>query len=380
MSPARPVDIAILAFPAISGSVVYGLHDLFWSAGRDWGLVVDGRPGPNPLRARVVTVDGTPLAIGNGVRLVPHGACGDAMPDLVCVPDVSIPPGEPFDGLFDREVAWLRACHAAGATLASACSGSLLFAEAGLLDGHDATTHWAYCDVMRARYPNVTVRGRRALVVSGEGQRLVMGGGGTSWLDLGLYLIARFAGIETAMQAARINLIDWHAIGQQPFARLSCSRQVDDAAISRSQAWLADHYRERAPVAAMARVSGLPERSFKRRFQQATGLAPLEYVHTLRLEEAKHLLETTGDSVESIAGTVGYEDAAFFGRLFRRNVDLTPGQYRKRFGAMRRAITDAAADAGERDGRVAGRGADVAAGRAADGHDGARPAAAGTGG
>ena len=150
------------------------------------------------------------------------------------------------------------------------------------------------------------------------------------------------AGLEVAMQTARINLIEWHEIGQQPFARLARSRQCEDAAIAHCQTWIAQHYAEPAPVAAMVRLSGMPERSFKRRFQQATGMSPLEYVHTLRLEEAKQMLETGDAPVEAIANEVGYEDAAFFSRLFRRQVALTPAQYRRRFGAMRRALQSAA--------------------------------------
>ena len=207
-----------------------------------------------------------------------------------------------------------------------------------MLDGHEATTHWAYCDAMRARYPGVRVRKERALVVSGEGQRLVMAGGGTSWQDLALYLIARFAGVDAAMHVARVNLIDWHAVGQQPFAHLARSRQVADAAIARCQTWIAQHYDEPSPVTAMVRQSGLAERSFKRRFQQATGMPPLEYVHTLRLEEAKQMLESTDASIEAIASEIGYEDPGFFTRLFRRKVNLTPAQYRRRFGSMRRAL------------------------------------------
>ena len=103
----------------------------------------------------------------------------------------------------------------------------MLLAEAGLLDGQEATTHWAYCDVLRSTPSAVKVRAQRALVVSGDGQRLVMAGGGTSWLDLALYLIARCTGIDAAMQVARVQLIDWHHIGQQPFARLARSRQVE---------------------------------------------------------------------------------------------------------------------------------------------------------
>jgi transcriptional regulator GlxA family with amidase domain len=291
------------------------------------------------MRPLVVAARAGSLAVGNGVRIVPEATLADCPPvDIVCVPEVNLPPGAALAGRFDEEIDWPRQRYAAGATLAAACSGAMLLAEAGLLAGCEATTHWAWCEVLQRRYPEVRVRAYRALVVSGEGQRLVMAGGGTSWLDLALYLIARHAGVDAAMQVARLNLIDWHAIGQQPFARLACARQAEDAVVGRCQRWIAEHYQERAPVAAMVRLSGLAERSFKRRFQLATGMAPLEYVHTLRIEEAKQMLESGTLPVETIAQEVGYEDAAFFSRLFRRKVRLTPAQYRRRFGALRKVL------------------------------------------
>lgn len=339
-----PVNVAILAFPEVTPSTVYGMYDLFLSAGRDWGLVVDGKPGASVMRPRVVSRFDGPFVVASGVPIAPEAALDDGPPpQIVCVPEVAVPPGDPLDGRFGPEVEWLRRHYAAGSILATACSGALLLAEAGLLDGEEATTHWAYCDVIAKRHPAVKLRPQRALVVAGEGGRLVMAGGGTSWLDLALYLIARSAGVEVAMQSARINLIDWHDIGQQPFARLARTRQVDDAIIARCQTWIAEHYHEPSPVAAMVRLSGLAERSFKRRFQQATGMSPLEYVHTLRLEEAKQMLEATDEPIEAIANEVGYEDAGFFSRLFRRSVNLTPSQYRRRFGGMRRALQGGAA-------------------------------------
>ncbi len=141
------------------------------------------------------------------------------------------------------------------------------------------------------------------------------------------------------MRTARVHLIDWHHVGQQPFAVLSRARQAEDRTIARCQEWVAEHYDHEAPVSAMASLSGLAERSFKRRFKTATGMPPMEYVQTLRLEEAKHMLETTELSVEAVADEVGYGDASFFSRLFRRNVGLTPAQYRKRFGGLRQALT-----------------------------------------
>jgi transcriptional regulator GlxA family with amidase domain len=328
--------IAILALSEATASVVYGMYDLFRSAGRDWGLILNGAPGASKLEPSIVSANAGPLVLANGVRIMPDVSLRQREHySVVCVPELAIAPDHPIAGRYATEVKWLRKQYERGAIIATACSGAVLAAEAGLLDGQDATTHWAYCEPLRKQYPKVKVHEDRALVVSGEGQRLIMAGGGTTWLDLALYLIARLVDLDTAMQTARVNLIDWHSSGQQPFARLARTRQESDAVIGKAQEWIAKHYEATAPVASMVRICGLPERTFKRRFQAATGSAPLAYVHMLRLEAAKERLETGDDSIERIARDIGYEDAAFFARLFRRAVRLTPAQYRRRFAALR---------------------------------------------
>ncbi len=314
------------------------MYDLFKSAGSEWGTILEGVPGPNLMHPQLVSANSGALGVSNDVLVTPHATLAECPPvDIVCVPEVNLPPGTPLKERFAIEIDWLIQRYADGALLATACSGAMLLAEAGLLDGLEATTHWAWCPTLARSHPTVKVHEQRALVVTSEGQRLVMAGGGTTWLDLALYLVARSVDVETAMQVARINLIDWHSIGQQPFARLARTRQVEDSVIGRSQTWIAEHYDEPNPVTALVRLSGLAERSFKRRFQQATGMSPLEYVQALRIEEAKHMLEAGDEPVEAIAHEVGYEDAAFFSRLFHRKVNLSPTQYRKRFGALRRS-------------------------------------------
>jgi transcriptional regulator GlxA family with amidase domain len=333
---------AILAFPEATASVLDGLSDLLHSAGRDWGMVVDGTPGPPLVTPRIEAARAEPFAIANGVTIVPDALLEELpAPDLICIPELLIAPGDSLAGRFEREIAWLRQCHARGAILAAACSGALLLAEAGLLDGERATTHWAYCDALAERFPTINVQRQSSLVAAGEEQRLIMAGGGSTWLDLGLFLIARLAGVEAAMQLARLYLIDWHQVGQQPFARLSHGRQASDALIARCQAWAVTGFREQAPVAAMARLSGLSERSLVRRFQQATGLTPIQYIQTVRIEEAKQLLETSDTTIEAIASDLGYEDARFFVRLFKREVKLTPSQYRRKFGQLREVLRTA---------------------------------------
>lgn len=324
--------IDLLAVPEVSASVLYGLHDIFSAAGRDWAMLMEDRT-PSPLfDVRVVAADTGPMYVTNNIRLQPDGGL-DGVPDLICVPEVAISPETPLAGRFPTEARWLGNCHRNGTILAAACSGAMLLAEAGLLEGRDATTHWLFCDALAA-YPGVRVHPRQALVIT-DGGRIIMAGGGTSWQDLALYLTARLGSVEEAMHLARLHLIDWHETGQQPFATLARARQSGDAVIARCQTWIAEHYAIPAPVSAMLAISGLSERSFHRRFKQATGLSPMEYVHTLRLEESKQMLEAGSLPVEQIAMEVGYEDASFFSRLFRREVGLTPAQYRRRFGGLR---------------------------------------------
>lgn len=331
--------VALLAVAESTASTLYGMHDVLASAARDWDMLLTGTPGPGRIRPMIVSATGARMRTAGGLAIEPECALPDCpTPEVIAIPDLSVAPDENIAGRYPAEVEWLLQRHEAGATIATACSGALILAETGLLDGRDATTHWGYCDAMATRYPAVRVHSNRALVTAGEGQRLVMAGGGSSWTDLALFLIARLLGTDEAMRVARLHLLDWHHVGQQPFAALTRNRQLDDATIAQCQEWIAQHYDHDAPVAAMARLSGLAERSFKRRFARATGMSPIEYVHTLRLEESKHVLETTDLPVEIVAQEAGYEDASFFGRLFRRKVGLTPAQYRKRFGALRKAL------------------------------------------
>jgi transcriptional regulator GlxA family with amidase domain len=327
-----------LALPEATASVVYGMLDLFCSAGRDWKLVTDGEPGEQVVDAQIVARHSEAFEVANGALVRARAALDDEQYDIVCVPELAIAPHAELVDL-EREIAWLVKQHAGGAIVATACSGAVLLAAAGLLEGLDATTHWAYCDSIERRYPGIRVHRDRALVAAGVGQRLVMAGGGTTWLDLSLYLLSRVVDLETALQVAKLNLIDWHSVGQQPYAHLVGTRQVEDAVIAKCQEWIAARSTVEAPVASMVRLSGLPERTFKRRFRKAAGMTPLEYVHAIRLEQAKQLLETTDETLDKLAERVGYEDATFFSRLFRRKVGLTPAQYRRRFGALRSALS-----------------------------------------
>ncbi|MGB5542458.1 MAG: helix-turn-helix domain-containing protein, partial [Gammaproteobacteria bacterium] len=220
---------------------------------------------------------------------------------------------------------------ASGALTTSICSGSLLLAASGLLDGLDATTHWGYSDMFRRHFPKVRLRRERILVPAGDGHRLITAGGASAWADLLLYLIARLAGAEESRRLAKVYLLEPHQDGQLCYASLTARRQHDDQLIADAQVWAAEHYDEPSPVSAMAGQSGLSERGFLRRFRRATGQSPVEYIQTLRVEEAKHMLETTGKTIDQIATEIGYSEPSSFRTAFRKQVGLPASAYRKKW-------------------------------------------------
>lgn len=336
----RVISIGLLAVPESTASTLYGLLDVFWSVGRDWEVLVEGRPGSPLMTPFIVAKKAEGFRGANGAWIEASRAFDEwRFPDIVCVPDLMVVPNLYEPGAYPEAAAWLADCHRAGSVIASSCSGALLLADAGLLDDVEATTHWGYCDAIRNHFPRVRLNPARTLVCAGIGQRLVTAGGGTAWHNLALYLIARFAGVERAIQIAKLFLLDWHEHGQLPYASLVQATPCDDLVIADAQAWLAAHFTDHAPISALITRSGLPERTFKRRFARAAGMTPIDYVHTLRLEAAKEQLETTNAVIEAIAENVGYEDGSFFRRLFRRHVGITPAEYRRRFSALRSSVS-----------------------------------------
>lgn len=315
--------------------MLYGLYDVLNTAGAVYSEMVNGTPGEKVLDVRIVSALKEPFRCFGGVMVEPHDSVGQVVhTDVAIVCDMYIPVDVPPHGRYGPEIDWLKRMYARGAILGSICSGSLVLAEAGLLDGQEASGHWAYADLFREHYPKVQFNLASVLSFSGEQDRIVTAGGVTSWQDMALYLISRFSGPQDAIRTAKIYLMPSHSDGQLPFAVLAPRVAKSDAVIGECQRWIAEHYDCQNPVASMTARSGLKARTFARRFQAATGYQPVEYVHTVRVEEAKQLLETDEIGVEEVGRAVGYEDPAFFRRLFKRKAGVTPAAYRRRYSTL----------------------------------------------
>lgn len=329
---ARPLDAHILAVPETAGSALYGMVDVLASTGTLWRELVGDDAGRRLIQPRIVSPSVEPFQCGHGIPVQPDLSLASARkPEIVILPELWLAPTDDMADRYPEVKRWIRRCHAGGSFIYTACSGSILLAATGLLDGREATSHWGYEDLFRRSFPSVRFDPKPNLVICDPLGRIVTAGGTTSWHDLALHIIARHCSPGEALRIAKVYLLKWHGEGQLPYASLVRRQPHADAAVRRVETWLAEHHCEPHAVSDAVKISGIPERSLKRRFKAATGSTLINYVQMLRIEEAKRLLELGTRPADEIAAVVGYENPAFFRRLFKRLAGLTPGAYRRMF-------------------------------------------------
>jgi transcriptional regulator GlxA family with amidase domain len=318
--------VSLVALPDAVISTLSGIFDVMNS------LTIMGVAEQSPFHVEIVGDAAGPLDLASGLPITVRRSVETVdSTDIVIVPSILLRQDGWAKGRYPRLVEWISAMHDRGAVLCSACSGIFLLAETGRFDGKDATVHFNNANAFNALYPAVPIHPERVLVISGLREELVRSGASTTWHDLMLYLIARYAGANAAQDVARMFALQWHQDGLTPFMVFEGKRDHGDAEIQSAQDWAGKHFAVANPVEEMIKRSNLAERTFKRRFAAATGFTPLAYVQRLRIEDAKRRLERTDAPVDDVSWRVGYEDAAFFRRLFKRTTGLAPGAYRKRF-------------------------------------------------
>ena len=331
-SRSKPLDVLIVAVPETAGSALYGMMDVLLAAGNLWQTLVRTESEQAPFRVRIVAPTDKLFTCGNGIPVIPNCSISDDPgTDILILPELWLGPDEEFRGRYAELMEWVRRKYKEGATLYSACSGAVMLAETGLLDGCEATSHWGYQDLFREHYPQVHFRPEPNLVFADPQGRIVTAGGTTSWHDLAIHIISRHCSPGEALRIAKVYLLKWHGEGQLPYATLVRRLPHADSVVRGCEEWLAGHFKESAAVRRVVEKANIPERTLKRRFKMATGATLIDYLQNLRIEEAKRLLESGHMPVEEISVIVSYEDASFFRRLFKRRTGLTPSEYRRMF-------------------------------------------------
>ena len=330
--PQLAKDALIVAVPETAGSALYGMIDVLASAGNLWQQLVGVETGAKLIAPKIVSPLSHEFECGNGIPVKPELEISDQpAAEIVILPELWLAPDEDLKGRYPELMEWIRQCYRDGASIYSACSGAIMLAETGLLDGCKATSHWGYQNLFRVSYPKVNFEPGPNLCFADTSGRIVTAGGTSSWHDLAIHIISRHCSTGEALRIAKVYLLKWHSEGQLPFEALVRHVPHADAMVRKCENWLGEHFQEAEPVARVVDHAGAPERTLKRRFKAAMGTTLMDYVQNLRIEEAKRLLETGTTPFDDIAAEVGYENPGFFRRLFKRRTGLTPSDYRKMF-------------------------------------------------
>ncbi|RAW06669.1 transcriptional regulator FtrA [Halomonas elongata] len=223
----------------------------------------------------------------------------------------------------------IRESHANGARVVSICSGVFVLAEAGLLAGRRATTHWQYTDMLSQRYPDIIVEPDVLYVDEGD---VMTSAGSAAGIDLCLHLIRRDHGMEVANMVARRLVVPPHRDGgQAQFVERSVPSLHESSRIGPLLDYLRENIDKNFSVAIMADFSGMSTRTFLRRFEAATGTTPTKWLLAERLEKTRYLLETSAMTIEEVAMASGFGSAATLRHHFRRHLSTTPKAYREKF-------------------------------------------------
>ncbi len=290
------------------------------------------RRQPPPARLSLLSLDPPPLTMSGGLRLHidelldstrPHHEW--PQPDILIIASRWRHPLRSGARRSDVKQ-WLRRLAATGCEICAVGNASYFLAEAGLLDGSPATTHWHYFDDFERRYPRLRLQRDHLITQAGS---LFCTGSVNSAADLVIHLIDRHWGAEIAQRATR----QFSPESRRPFAtqayRDNHNERHGDEVIALAQSWMHRHLADSVRIADIAARSGLSPRSFQRRFLHACGQSPLQYLQQLRLEAARDLLQNSNLAIEDISPLCGYGDVSYFCKLFKQYYAVTPGQFRR---------------------------------------------------
>lgn len=318
--------IAILIADGFADSGLSIALDVFRAA----NAIVELRDKPPPFELVVASATGGRVRAASGLVIESTRAVARLRADVWLLPGFWMKRSEALDALLAREdvrrlARALRSAHARGAIVGSACAGSFVLAEAGLLDGREATTTWWLADEFARRYPKVKLVRDAALVV---GRRLLTGGAVFAQADVAMHLVGRLAGPAVARTCADALLLDTHA-SQAPYMAAQHLR-ASDPVVAKAERWVRHHLSEPFSMAQLAQHAGVSQRTLARRLQAAVGLGPMAFVQRMRTDEAVLLLQTSPLSLEEISARVGYAEASTLSRLIRRETRTSAQEIRRR--------------------------------------------------
>ncbi len=330
MTPdAHTIRIGILIFPDCAPASAVAVVEVFNAA----NALLQFRPASEHMRFKThwLSAAGGPVTVEGGLSF-PTQAMGAQDFEVLIVPGIVHRNATELPTVLARlgpERAALQRYATGDGMLASNCSGTFLLAEAGLLNGRRATTSWWLSKLFHKRYPEVHIDTEELLIFDGP---VLSSGAVTAYIDMGLWLIGHFASESLRQMTAKILAADSHRSSQSPYITAAMVQGDGHAVVERARRWLNQHMDQEWSMAELADYCHTSPRTLLRRFQKAAGMSPVQYTQQLRVERAKGLLESSLLSLEDITERCGYANVSTFSTVFKRWAQVTPREYRSRFG------------------------------------------------
>jgi transcriptional regulator GlxA family with amidase domain len=321
------LDVTIVLVNDGYASTSIGPMEVFYAAGQLWN-VLDGHGAEPKFRISVASIDGAPVTSAYGLCIQPQSSIeAIERADLILVSASSLNP-EYWRQKPAELAPWLRKWHKRGAMIGGMCTGVAFLAEAGLLDGRRATTHWGVARDFQRLYPKVDWRPE--VLITEDGGMFCSGGVYAS-VDLSLYLVEKLCGHQVAVECSKALLINMPRFYQAGYSILPVSRPHADQKVRQVEEYLQANFARPVSIEELAQLAGMSRRNFLRRFKAATGAMPGAYLQMFRVAAARQMLEDSVTSVQRVGSAVGYDNVTFFRQVFRRYTGVTPAEYRSNF-------------------------------------------------
>lgn len=250
--------------------------------------------------------------------------------DLIIIPSLNHNYHKAVKG--NRElIDWIRKQYKEGAEVASICTGAFLLASSGLLDGKRCSTHWSVAENFRSMFPEVDLQTDK-LITDEDG--IYTNGGAYSFLNLVIYLIEKYYDRQTAIYCSKVFQIEMDRQNQSAFIIFNGQKMHEDEIVKEAQDYIESKVQEKISIRQLASRFAVSRRQFDRRFLEATGNTPFEYLQRVKIEAAKKLLEVGRKTVSEVMYEVGYSDAGAFRRVFKEVTSLSPVEYRNRYNKV----------------------------------------------
>ncbi|MGR8930536.1 MAG: GlxA family transcriptional regulator [Gammaproteobacteria bacterium] len=317
--------VGLLAYPGVEAIDITGPFEVFYFA--NMSLIDQGVCDQNIYSMMLLAEQSGLVNTMSGLQIAADdmNGCRDIEIDTLIIPGGDVEQAMSNENLVD----WIKTVAPKVRRIVSICTGAFFLAEAGLLDGCKATTHWYFSEQLSKRYPSVCVQPDYIFIKDG---RVFTSGGITSGIDLALALLEEDWGRELALYVARFMVVFLKRPGgQSQFSAYLTNEASNRPDIRDLQGWIMDHADEDLSVEVLAERIAMSPRNFARLFSTETGMTPAKYVEMVRIDRARNLLETSNLGMELVAVKTGFKDIERMRRAFIRQLGVNPTAYRQRF-------------------------------------------------